>query len=75
MYPLTLRDEFVTGTVSVDGGRHISDMDATSIEIRGRVIPHGLPTLKTLSNEIQEVKRVRITIQKIKNGFSGRIFR
>ena len=34
--PIDSKDDYVTGTVSVDGGRHISDMDATSIEIRGR---------------------------------------
>ena len=30
------KDNYVTGTISVDGGRYISDMDATAIEIRGR---------------------------------------
>jgi len=30
------KDDYVTGTVSVDGGRHISDMDAMTMEIRGR---------------------------------------
>ena len=30
------KDYYVTGTISVDGGRNISDMQATSIEIRGR---------------------------------------
>lgn len=34
--PIDSKDDYVTGTVTVDGGRHISDMDATSIEIRGR---------------------------------------
>jgi beta-glucanase (GH16 family) len=34
--PIDSKDDYVTGTVSVDGGRHISDMDATPIEIRGR---------------------------------------
>ena len=30
------KEEYVTGTVSVDGGRNIPDMAATPIEIRGR---------------------------------------
>ena len=30
------KDDYVTGTVSVDGGRHISDMAAMTMEIRGR---------------------------------------
>ena len=30
------KENYVNGTVSVDGGRYISDMDSTAIEIRGR---------------------------------------
>jgi beta-glucanase (GH16 family) len=30
------KDDYVTATISVDGGRYISDMEATAIEIRGR---------------------------------------
>jgi len=30
------KEDYISGTVSVDGGRHISDMDAMIMEIRGR---------------------------------------
>ena len=30
------KEEYVTGTISVDGGRHVPDMPSTAIEIRGR---------------------------------------
>ena len=30
------KEEYATGTISVDGGRHVPDMPSTAIEIRGR---------------------------------------
>jgi hypothetical protein len=34
--PIESKDDYITGTVSVDGGRGFEDLDSTIIEIRGR---------------------------------------
>lgn len=34
--PIESKEDYVTGSVSVDGGRNISDMDSMRMEIRGR---------------------------------------